>query len=303
MLSCLSILFFFTLLVLPVSTQAWSSVGHKIVAHIAYDHLTPEAKKAVDRLTLQDVKTYSGRNRFVFASTWADWSRDHGDTRFRRWHYIDLPLSSAGQKTQAPNAMNAVYGINHCQVVLKKTKASFAEKSTCLKLLVHIVGDIHQPLHCVNRFSPLHPKGDRGGGGYLIKSPVAANLHAYWDRGLGQFASFQRRTSISNKKLQLYAQTIEKKYPIATYHHLGGAMPLLRREGRGADSRALDSVSAFPIEWAREGRVLSESVVYQLVENGVPSSSYINQGIGIVEKQLALAGYRLAAILNTLYTQ
>jgi hypothetical protein len=56
----------FILLLLPLSINAWSSVGHKVVAHIAYDHLTPEAKKAVDGLTAEPEKKYSGRSRFVY---------------------------------------------------------------------------------------------------------------------------------------------------------------------------------------------------------------------------------------------
>ncbi len=94
--------FIVCLLLSPIAIFGWSGVGHKIVANIAYDHLTPEAKKAVDQLTFDPEKRYSGRSRFVYWSTWADWSRDRGDNRFRLWHYIDLPLSDNIAKTRPP---------------------------------------------------------------------------------------------------------------------------------------------------------------------------------------------------------
>lgn len=113
-----------------------------------------------------------------------------------------------------PKAINAVYGINHCQVVLKNSHASLDDQKTCLKLLVHIVADLRQPLHAVNRFSEEHPKGDRGGNSYRIKSPVANTLHAYWDRGLGEFKPFQPRKPQTGIMIQLFAEGIESVIPL-----------------------------------------------------------------------------------------
>jgi hypothetical protein len=284
----------------PIAVVAWSHVGHKVVAHIAYDHLCSEAKQAVDRLTEEEGKHYSGRSRFVYCSTWADWSRDRGDTRFRLWHYIDLPLSVDGRPAPMPKAINAVYGLNHCQVVLKNPRANRDEQKTCLKLLVHIVGDLHQPLHTVNRYSQRHPRGDQGGNSYQIKSAVANNLHALWDRGLGSFKPFQQRRPHTGKMIQLFAQGIQQRYPLKNYG-----------QGKIAEPRVLptsysqsihDKLSDPPIIWAKEGREIAQSLVYQVPEYSRPSEAYLKEGRAVIEERLVLAGYRLAALLNTIYT-
>lgn len=277
----------FILAVLSLPIMAWSGVGHKVVAHIAYDHLTPEAKQAVDKLTEENGKTYSARSRFVYGATWADWSRDRGDNRFRLWHYMDLPLAAQGMPAKPVNPLNAVYGINHCQVVLKNPLAALDEQKVCLKLIVHIIGDIHQPLHAVNRFSESHPKGDRGGNSHRIQSATADNLHAYWDRGLGRFKPLQKRTSTTGIRIRQYAEDIQERYPIEDY---------TRHSVQNGTS-----LSQPPIEWARESRRLAESFVYQLPEDSRPSKDYHAKGVEIMEERLALAGYRLANTLNTLY--
>lgn len=292
-IKCLLVLI---LSVLPLSLKAWSGVGHKVVAHIAYDNLTPEAKKAVDQLTQDKGKTYSGRSRFVYGSTWADWSRDRGDNRFRLWHYLDLPLAAQGMPTKPVNPINAVYGINHCQVVLKNPQAPLEEQKIGLKLLVHIVGDIHQPLHAVNRFSESHPKGDRGGNSHRIQSATADNLHAYWDRGLGRFKPFQKRTSTTGVRIRQYAEDIQERYPLVHYTHFIGS----RRGTPALETQA--SISQTPIEWASESRRLAESFVYQLPEDSRPSKDYHTRGVQIMEERLAIAGYRLAHTLNSIYT-
>ncbi|MBX9586730.1 MAG: S1/P1 nuclease [Gammaproteobacteria bacterium] len=269
------------LLLLPSAIFGWSAVGHKIVANIAYDHLTPEAKKAVDQLTFVPEKQYSGRSRFVYWSTWADWSRDRGDNRFRLWHYINLPISDHVVKTHPPHPINAVYGINHCQVVLRNAAASLEDQQTCLKLLIHVVGDIHQPLHAINRYSVSHPRGDHGGHSYLIRSKVADNLHAYWDRGLGKFTPFQRRQVTTGVRIWQYAEEIEERYP----------------------QEQIPARDRLPIEWAYEGRAIAESYVYQIPEKSTPTKDYHDKGVFIMEQRLALAGYRLAAMLNSIYTK
>ncbi len=258
----------------------WSAVGHKIVAQIAYDHLTPDAKKAVNQLTFDPEKHYSGRSRFVYWSTWADWSRDRGDNRFRLWHYIDLPISYQVAQSRSPNPINAVYGINHCQIVLRNATDSIEDQQTCLKLLIHIVGDIHQPLHASNRFSVNHPKGDQGGNSFQIRSRVADNLHAYWDRGLGKFTPLQKRSATTGVRIWQYAEEIQERYPIERFN---------------------DTSSA--IGWANEGRSIAESYVYQIPEGSTPSKEYHDQGIPVMEERLALAGYRLAAMLNSIYNK
>jgi hypothetical protein len=81
--------------------------------------------------------------------------------------------------------------------------------------------------------------------------------------------------------IQLFAEGIEQRYPLKNYEQA--------------------KISEPPIEWAREGRVIAESFVYQVQEYSRPAPDYIVQGRSIMEERLALAGYRLAAMLNSIY--
>lgn len=280
------------LILFSSSLMAWNYVGHRVVAHIAYDHLTPAAKDAVDQLT-DEGKDYTPRSRFVYISTWADWARDHGDKRFRHWHYIDLPLSEDGWPTRPPRASNAVYGINHCNLVLKNPNAEWEDQQTCLKLLVHIVGDIHQPLHAATLYSQRHPKGDHGGNSFKIKSRIAENLHLFWDRGLGEFRPYEKSKAQKDLMIHLYAKGIQQRYPLKHFRQLS--------DSTFQSAQDQNKLKLPPLEWALESRALAESFVYQLDEDTSPYDEYIEQGRAIAEERLALAGYRLAAMLNTIY--
>ncbi len=296
----LKIAVFFFVYLFSSASMAWSYVGHRVVAHIAYDHLTPMAKQAVDRLT-DEGNAYSPRSRFVYISTWADWAREHGDTRFRQWHYIDLPLSEDGWPTRPPRANNAIFGINHCNLVLKNQRSTLEDQQTCLKLLVHIVGDIHQPLHAATLYNRQHPKGDHGGNSFKIKSRIANNLHLFWDRGLGEFRPFEKSKAQTGLMIYLFAQGIEQRYPLKYFQQTKVSNLNATEPETPQLTQDHDKLSLPPIEWALESRGFAESFVYQLDENTSPSEEYINQGRVIAEKRLALAGYRLAAMLNSIY--
>lgn len=271
------------LLLFTHSVWAWDRIGHKVIAHIAYDHLSANAKSAVDHLTHQAGSSYPPRSRFVFIAPWADWARAHGDTRFRRWHYINLPLRVDGHRAQKASQHNVVYGINRCRATLKAKKLSLAEHQLALKLLVHLVGDIHQPLHDVSQFSYRHPRGDHGGVSYHIHSRTADNLHTYWDRGLGEFTRYHARTRDQGMKIHRYAERIEQRYPEKVFVN--------------------KRLTTKPMQWALEGHDLAKYFVYHVKEDGTPSREYRKQGIKIMEQRLAIAGYRLATMLNDIYKE
>ena len=78
-------------------------------------------------------------------------------------HYIDIPFSSDGTALPAIDHTNAVWGINHAISILNSNKSNAGDKKLALRLLIHVVGDIHQPLHAVTRVSSQLPEGDLGG--------------------------------------------------------------------------------------------------------------------------------------------
>jgi hypothetical protein len=130
-------------------------------------------------------------------------------------------------------------------------------------------------LHCSNRFTHEFPQGDAGGNFYQIKDPIAQNLHAYWDIGLGLLLS-----PLSNRQIKQLAAHLQQTYP---RHFFTNAQ-----------------LQENPTQWVQDSFNISKNFVYQVPENGTPSADYVWQGQKIVSQQLVLAGYRLADLLNNL---
>ena len=104
---------------------------------------------------------------------WPDTLRGQKIELYTRWHYTNLAFSADG--TPLKNTVdtdNAVWAINHLLPIIGNTKANRFERARSLAFLVHIVGDLHQPLHSITRISAAHPEGDHGGNLYFIKYPA-----------------------------------------------------------------------------------------------------------------------------------
>jgi hypothetical protein len=163
------------LFALPLQSFAWGLLGHRIVGEVASKYLTPSAKAAVMKIL--------GTETMAMASNYPDFIKSDSNYNYLyNWHYINL--KGGLSRTQfdsvlaVDTASNAYTRINQIVKQLKSKKLSPVEKSLYLKLLIHIVGDIHQPLH-VGRFEDL--------GGNRIKVlwfNVSYNLHQVWDEQL-----------------------------------------------------------------------------------------------------------------------
>ena len=197
---------------------AWNSAGHMTVAAAAYKKLTPAVRKKVDALVRLNpdypgwVANASTGNRnqvaFVMAATWPDMIKheagytndgDHPSgpdaarnigypdkLQHRYWHYIDIPFSPDGTPLKQPPSPNARTQIAAFREVLASATASDDLKSYDLVWLLHLVGDVHQPLHATSRFDRDQPDGDRGGNLVaLCAAPCKNELHAFWDDLLG----------------------------------------------------------------------------------------------------------------------
>lgn len=287
---------------------SWDATGHKIIAAIAYENLTPETKAKVDQLTcIFDKSNYNGHcnesenaklTRFMFDATWADLLRGENVPEFDDWHFIDNPKNSKQPK-------NVVWAINESKKVLTKWQYDIYEKAVFLRFLLHFAGDAHQPLHCINH-------GDKGGNLIPINSQYAENLHEYWDRGLGEFCSkdfyqnqqyqnfrhyknnyyqnknnyyqnYQKRSQchpLTKKELFKLANYIEYKYPKNYF---------------GNKANDLN-----PKNWAIESYDTALNFAYNVYPNSKPSYQYEQEGRKIALERIALAGYRLANLLNNL---
>lgn len=281
------------LLALPVTVplEAWNATGHRIIAAIAYDHLTPQARARVDQLLKQhpDLATMPSREAFLTASVWPDAIRNdprfYDDTaanpkptpllagfpsmaRHTNWHYIDLPFSPDGTTIEQPKKPNALVELRR---ILKTPELTAYD----LPWLIHLTGDVHQPLHATSRFTRQLPHGDQGGNLVFVKP--GRNLHSFWDGLAG--------TEVSDESVNRAATVVNAELVQAR-----GANPRLSRD---------------PKRWIEESFALAQQEVYTFGPASgsrespiVLPADYETKAHQIARAQIARAGLRLAAVLN-----
>jgi hypothetical protein len=169
--------------------NAWGDLGHKVTALIAYRHLTPRARTALDALLASDPDPLTPPD-FASRATWADKYRStHRETA--AWHFVDIEIDrpdirgacfdfpaigDAKLASMGPAQDCVVNKIDEFAAELASATTPPAERLLALKFLIHFIGDVHQPLHAADHH-------DRGGNCIGLSRPHerAANLHAYWD--------------------------------------------------------------------------------------------------------------------------
>lgn len=268
-----------------ISAFAWTALGHELIAQIAYNHLNPKAKDRVDYLVHYMDNQVGHSDTFMSAATWADDIKSDDVHAFDQWHFINLSFSP--DKTPLPpvDKQNVVWAINQSQNVLESNDAKDYEKAIFLRFFIHFVGDIHQPLHCATRFTKEFVKGDVGGNLFLIQSPDGQNLHQLWDRILGAYPTSSFTQSTNEQKqtlLKEWAKQIETQFPLDKY-----------------DFSAEETL--LPMTWAQESFAIATTYAYQVPEGGIPSTKYLEEGRTLAKERIALAGYRLAHILNDIF--
>lgn len=286
---------------LPGRAAAWDPTGHRTVAKIAWDHMTPLARaRAVDLLLhgpslagLASLRPTTGtdaeRDRALFlnAATWGDLIRDRNQVWFAynrpSWHYADFYWDVVDGRPHdipgtAPDSVNAGERIVDFRAALANPDVPDTAKAVDLAWLLHLVGDIHQPLHCSSRVtaqSPL-PRGDMGGNAFTLDDHH--RLHGYWDEILDEGIAREPGEDSIAYATRL-ASHIEGLHSLASL-----ANPAARTDVAG---------------WEHDGLQLAQTVVYRGVTEGErPSPAYRNEALGVAERQIALAGYRLADLLN-----
>ena len=146
----------------------WGKTGHRITGEVAEAHLTEKAKIEIAKI-LSDPSLAN-------ASTWADEMRPNPDfQKYSTWHYANMPLDKRYSEHPQSKKGDIVQAIKLCKAKLRNPNVSKNEKAFHLRFLVHLVGDIHQPLH-VGRGE------DRGGNEIKVKwFGKDTNLHRVWD--------------------------------------------------------------------------------------------------------------------------
>jgi hypothetical protein len=179
----------------------FNAEGHHIVALITEQDLTRQFPATMRKV--QKILDDGGRT-FLKAATFPDEIRQfHPETK--PFHFVDIPFEEGGPPDQPlPGAPHIISKIADFSDRLKHG-SSAQEKVDALSWLIHLFGDIHQPLHCTERISSLHPGGDRGGNSFLLKG-TAKNLHSLWDSSVS-FSNHDDDAQLARDIIQQHSRT------------------------------------------------------------------------------------------------
>jgi hypothetical protein len=274
------------------NARAWGPEGHALVADMAEAHLDEGARTEVARLLALDD---GGPKRHLDEiSSWADEIRSsHPETG--TYHYVDIPLHADGYDEQRDchfdkdqhrvgEATCVVAKLPFFIRVLADKSHADKERLEALKWIVHLVGDIHQPLHAEDN----HDKG--GNGLVLTYNGVDTNLHAVWDLGIiEEHYAWQLGWHYSFDHDAVRARAAELDSQI---------QPSQRKAWAPANPDA-DFANAV-IGWANDSHALAQVVYAKLPAPMAPGwdRAYQDYAWPVVQTQLDKAGVRLAAVLN-----
>jgi len=270
------------LLAAPLAS-AWGPQGHRTIGAIADRLLTPEARAQVLQILADDRDKFgnpSGRTTLEAVSVWADEVRGSSADR-PAWHYDDIPICGTEAKARyCPDGQCNSEQLKRLTAVLGDSRSPARERDEALKWIVHLLGDIHQPLHAANN-------ADLGGNRVAvalegIHTRGRDTLHKAWDNDL----------------VQLVLHTRDHQRPPPDIEPLASEAAHLEREvGQGT-----------PDSWARESNNLARNVAYHypgFACNRVPGAivvldaAYLDDAELVVRERLLLAGARLATLLNS----
>lgn len=288
----------------------WDDVGHKITGYIAWQRMSPQAREAVIKILRaapedSDISTFymsygpeseeiRKREYFMLIPTWADIIRDRAfAVRYRKyhksnWHYDDTFWKQVDGKIEILSGFEeggqAVMRLEEAAKTIRDAGTSEGDKAIAIAWLMHLGGDIHQPLHTSARVTAAEPKGDQGGNLFLLtpegtKREDQLNLHWYWDSITGRNVPI-KGDECGRKYVEKIAQQMMNKYPFAIYQ---SELKLWNFES-----------------WQKESFPYNNTVVFSpdLKRFEMPSTKYKKNAFKVAEKQLALAGYRLGEMLN-----
>lgn len=282
------------------SALGWGAGGHMMTARIAFERLNPKARAEAERLMaipINPASITSKRLGFFRGSVWPDDVRRSPGFEFSgNEHFADFPFGVDDTPLpDLPEDANVINALARYVGVLK-TSTDDDERAQALRFVIHYVGDIHQPLHCSTRVSQAHPQGDQGGNLFFIKipgrdgNPVSVKLHSLWDGGLDDFPKGGGPPEFEPPAQEL----------------IDSAVPSIVRQNPEKNRLlGLDNPTNFQ-GWADESSWLAEKYAYsnrRLPPDSVMTAAYKKNGVRIARRRVAWGGYRLAALLNSIWPE
>lgn len=234
----------------------WGQNGHRVTGHIAEQYLTDKAAGEIKRVLKNE--------SLAKVSTWMDEVRSDDSYDYMvTWHYVTIPEDETYESAEKEEDGDILWAIEKMTFELKSGNLSEAEEAENLKVLVHLVGDLHQPLHVGNGT-------DRGGNDIRVEwFWEDSNLHRVWDSEM-----------IESKQLSFTELSDFINHP--------------------TKEEINEWQSTSVLAWAKESQELL-SKVYDLPEDNRLSYEYAFKNWESVEHRLLQAGVRLAGLINEIY--
>lgn len=235
----------------------WGATGHRVVGEIAQTHLKSSTKRKLNKLL-------NGQT-LAYISTFADEIKsDDRYKKFTTWHYINMPLDENYNPENRNPDGDLVSAIEFCSAIISDKNSSDSDKIFYLKLLVHFIGDLHQPMH-------IGLVEDKGGNDIKLKwFGKDTNLHRVWD-----------------------SEMIES-YKMSYTELAANTKDLSKSEIKNIQQGTL-------IDWVNDIHKSTRIVYNSMTEGENLSYRYSYLHFDLLEQQLQYAGIRLAKVLNDLF--
>ncbi len=253
-----SILTSLLLTIACLNAWAWGQKGHDVTAYIAEQHLTPTAKAAVESIL-------DGRS-IIYWANWLDNASHQRPLAYTKtWHYKNIDEGVRYEEAPANPAGDAVTAIKSRIEILNNPETSLEERQLALKILIHVVGDIHMPLH-------MGHATDLGGNRIKVKFfNRENNLHSVWDSSLPESAHKWSYTE--------WQQQIDRANPALQTEIISGTVD----------------------DWAKETVAIASDVYTYFQPGANISYNDIARWTPTIEQQFLRGGLRLAHLLNTIF--
>jgi len=246
--------FLITFTPLLASNPDWGSTGHRTIGKIAEGYLKGKTKRKI-------LKLLDGQSLALVATFGDDIKSDKRYNEFYTWHYINMPFDTKYEDAQKNPKGDLVTGIEKCKEVLLDKNKSKEDKVFYLKLLVHLIGDLHQPMH-------VGKAEDKGGNTLQVQwFGNGTNLHSVWD----------------SKMINHFDMTYTE---------------LSKNSDRISKEQVKFLQKGSIIDWANETQTFAKKTYASAKTGENLKYKYMYENFGLVRSQLQKGGIRLAKVLN-----
>lgn len=252
------LIIFSALVLFALPSFGWGQKGHDVTAYVAECNLKPGVRNKVMKIL--------GNHSLVYYANWMDTASHTPEYAYTStWHYANVDEGFTYETMDKLSEGDVIRAVNDLTARLKQKNLAPDEEKLSLMMLIHLVGDLHCPMHAGRRT-------DRGGNNVEVKffnSP--RKLHGIWDTDLVESA------------------------------HKWGYIDWQQQIDRASKQEKKAITEGTPLTWFNETHLIAEQIYSDTPAETVVSYDYIAKYTPVIEQQLLRGGLRLAKILNEIY--